>query len=327
MADRTPEGGLHVVMFTHQDAAVWADMAGIFWAAGLRVTAAWYIATETNSELKRGGYVQGSMILVLRKRGVEARAYRDELVLDIRDEVAQQIETLVGLNQRVRGRGRSENLFEDADLQMAGYAAALRVLTAYTHIDGRNMTAEALRPRTEGEDRLVDDLMDFAVGVANEYLVPEGLDARTWEGLNGSERFYLRMIDVESAGLRKLDNYQNFAKAFRVPEWSRLMARARANDARLKSATEFARGEFDGTDFGGSLVRAVLYALHEIQGEVEIEEVMSHLRDQVPEYYHRRPEVVAVAAYLSGKLDRLRPEEASAARVLAGLVRNERLGA
>ena len=49
---------------------------------------------------------------------------------------------MIGLNQSLKGRGRMENLFEDADLQMAGYAAALRILTKYTKIDGKDMTAE-----------------------------------------------------------------------------------------------------------------------------------------------------------------------------------------
>jgi len=82
--------------------------------------------------LKKGGYVQGTVLLVLRKRLVEESAYRDELVQEVKAEVVRQIDTLVGLNQTTRGHGRTENLFEDADLQMAGYAAALRVLTGYT---------------------------------------------------------------------------------------------------------------------------------------------------------------------------------------------------
>lgn len=53
MAKHMPDNGLQIVMFTHQDGGVWADMANIVWAAGLQVTAAWYIATETSSELKR----------------------------------------------------------------------------------------------------------------------------------------------------------------------------------------------------------------------------------------------------------------------------------
>ncbi len=327
LANHMPNNGMQIVMFTHQDAKVWGDMAGIFWAAGLRVTAAWYIATETTSELKKGGYVQGTVILVLRKRTEEHRAYKDELVLEVREEVKKQLETMIGLNQQVRARGRSENLFEDADLQMAGYAAALRVLTGYTAIDGIDMTREALRPRTDGERTIVDELIEFAVAIANEELVPDGLDAKVWEKLVGAERFYLRMLDLEAVGLKKLDNYQNFAKAFRVGDWQPLMATVKANNARLKSAREFKRSEFGDNEFGSSLLRAVLFALYELEAELETDEVMSHLRDNVQGYYNRRSDIVAVASYLASKLERIRDEEAGAARILRDLVKGERLGA
>ena len=36
-----------LVMFTHQNPAVWADLGMILWAAGLKATAAWTISTET----------------------------------------------------------------------------------------------------------------------------------------------------------------------------------------------------------------------------------------------------------------------------------------
>jgi adenine-specific DNA methylase len=327
LANHMPDNGLQIVMFTHQDTKVWGDMAGIFWAAGLCVTAAWYIATETNTELKKGGYVQGTNILVLRKRTEEERAYKDELVLEVREEVKRQIETMVGLNQNARARGRSENLFEDDDLQMAGYAAAVRVLTGYTAIDGIDMTREALRPRAEGERGIVTELIDFAVAIANEELVPDGLDRKVWERSVGAERFYLRMLDREAAGLKKLDAYQNFAKAFRAGNWQPLMASMKPNDSRLKSARELKRSEFGESEFGSSLLRPVLYALYELETEVEADEVMSHLRDNVPGYYARRADVVALAGYLAARLERLRPDEAAAARVLRDLVKGERLGA
>ena len=338
MAHCMPDHGLQIVMFTHQDARVWADMAAIFWAAGLRVTAAWYIATETTSELKKGGYVQGTVILVLRKRLAEASIYKDELSIEIRQEVERQIKTLTGLSQRVRSHGRSENLFNDADLQMAGYAAALRVLTGYTNIEGTDMTAEALRPRQDGEQTLVHEFISFAAQVANEELIPDGLEPSVWESLNGSERFYLRMLDMEFRGEKKLDNYQNFAKAFRVEKWQPLLASEKPNDARLKSAAEFRRSEFSGSEFGQSLLRAILYALYELQAENQderdAEDVLSHLRDnasgnqhETQNYYRRRQDILAITKYLSQKLTTLRSDEASAARVLNGLVSNEKLGA
>jgi hypothetical protein len=325
LAEHMPDNGLQIVMFTHQDAGVWADMAEIMWGAGLRVTAAWYVATETTSELKKGGYVQGTVLLVLRKRLGCDSAYKDELMQELKAEVARQIDTMTGLNQRLKGSGRIENLFEDADLQMAGYAAALRVLTGYTRIDGIDMTAEALRPRKKGEKGVVGEIIDFAVQVANEHLVPEGLTPAVWERLTGPERFYLKMLDIETVGLRKLDSYQNFAKAFRVADYGALMGAMKPNAARLKTAAEFKKAGFEGA-FGQSPLRALLYALWELQRDLDIDEVMGHLRDQVPGYWTRREDLMALARAIATKRETTAPEEAAAARVLHTRIKNERLG-
>ena len=323
MADHMPDNGLQIIMFTHQDSSVWADMTNIVWAAGLQVTAAWYIATETTSELKKGGYVQGTVLLVLRKRDGNKSAYQDELVQEIREEVQNQIETLIGLNQSLKHKNRDENMFSDADLQMAGYAAALRVLTAYAKIDGIDMTQEALRPKQKGQKTLVDDIIALSVQIANEFLVPKGLDAKIWEKLSNAERFYLKMLQLEAAGEHKLDNYQNFAKAFKLSEYDPLMHSVKPNNARLKSAQEFARSEFSGSEFGESPTRALLFALMSLQGGKESEEVMTNLRDNVSDYLRQRDALIAVCQYLARKLTSERPEEASAARVLSGLIRNE----
>lgn len=325
MSRNMPDNGLQIVMFTHQDASVWADMAAIVWGSGLQVTAAWYIATETTSELKKGGYVQGTVLLVLRKRIGGESVYRDELVQEVRTEVARQIHTMTGLNQSTKGAGRSENLFEDADLQMAGYAAALRVLTGYTRIDGQDMAAEALRPRQKGGRDMVKEIIDFAVQVANEQLVPEGVPAALWERLSGSERFYLKMLDIEAAGLKKIDNYQNFAKAFRYGDYGAVMASTKANDARLKTALDLKRAEFE-SEFGKSPLRAVLFALYELQTEVDIDEVTSHLRDLVPGYLTRREDLMALASVIAAKREGKHQEEAQAARILFTRIKNERLG-
>ena len=325
MAEHMPDNGMQIVMFTHQDAGVWADLAAIVWGAGLRVSAAWYIATETTSELKKGGYVQGTVLLVLRKRLEDESAYRDELVEEVRNEVSRQIDTMTGLNQRVKGNGRAENLFEDADLQMAGYAAALRVLTGYRHIDGRDMTSEALRPRHPGEVDLVKEIIDFAVQVANEHLVPEGMPPKLWDTCSGSERFYLKMLELEADGLKKLDNYQNFAKAFRVSDYGSLMGSVKPNSSRLKRAGEFKKVGFDG-EFGCSPLRAVLFALWELQKDIDCDEVMQHLRDMIPSYHSRREDLMAFCQYIAQRRESMVPDEAQAARILMARIKNERLG-
>jgi putative DNA methylase len=75
MARNMSEHGVQVVMFTHQDVGVWADLAEILWAAGLQVTAGWCIATETERAFAAGNYVQGTVLLVLRRRTGEERGY------------------------------------------------------------------------------------------------------------------------------------------------------------------------------------------------------------------------------------------------------------
>jgi hypothetical protein len=326
MADHMPDNGIQIVMFTHQDGKVWSDMAQIFWGAGLQVMADWYIATETTSELKKGGYVQGTHIIVLRKRVGNESGYADEITQEVKDEVARQIEEMTGLNQSLKGKGRSENLFNDADLQMAGYAAALRVLTKYVKIDGKDMTVEAMRPRAKNERTVIDDIIEYAVQVANEHLVPEGMDEHTWRRLTGTERFYLKMMDIETTGVKKVDNYQNFAKAFRVPDYGALMSSVSANSAALKSAADFGKRQMGNDEFGTSITRAVLYALWEMANGVDDDVVVGHVRDLVDNYLDRRADIVGVANYIGAKRKEMDREESQNAGVLAGLIKNERLG-
>jgi putative DNA methylase len=326
MADHMTENGLQIVMFTHQDASVWGDMAQIFWGAGLQVVAAWYVATETTSDTKKGGYVQGTVTLVLRKRHQPEGGYKDEIVQEVKAEVADQIDTMVGLNQRLKGKGRAENLFEDADLQMAGYAAALRILTRYGKIDGVDMTEEALRQRRSGDRNMVGEIIDFAVQVANEHMVPEHMAPKLWEDLSGAERFYFKMMDIETTSLRKLDNYQNFAKAFGVNDYGALMGSMEPNKARLKTAKEFRKAGFEIPEFGPSATRAALFAIFELENDVEGDDVLSHLKDMLPNYHNKRDDLAAIADYVARKREAVDETESRAARILHGLIRNERLG-
>ena len=330
MTESMPDNGIQVIMFTHQSGAIWSDMASIVWAAGLQVTAAWYVVTETDSALREGSNIKGTVLLACRKRASELKITRDELAWEIQEEVEEQVQALTGLNQEARGLYRDENVFEDADLQMAGYAAALRALTRYSHIDGREMTSEASRPRAKGETTIVDELIAFAVNTANQCLVPHDIDNSLWAKLSGAERFYLKMLDIEARGIRTLDNYQNFSKAFKVRDFYSLMRSRRANQARLKSATEFGRSEMgEGSELHGSVLRAALYAVMEILKDVDITEVLAHLTHNIPNYYvdlTQREQVEAVADFLAKQLETIRPDEASAARVLAEAVRNQRVG-
>lgn len=325
MAAHMPDNGMQCVMFTHQDTNVWSDVIGIFWASGLQVVAAWYIATETTSELKKGGYVQGTVILMLKKRGAGERAgFKQRLLPAVRQEVARQIESMLHLNDTVKAH-HGEPVFNDSDLQMAGYAAALKVLTAYTHIGGEDVTSFALRPRAKGEVTVVDEIVQQAAEAANNLLVPEGLTADTWGKLAGIERFVLRMMDMETTGARKLDNYQNFAKAFRVQDYSRLMASMAPNEARLKQVTEYASRDLtDSTEIGVTRLGRLIIALQQLLKDTEPQVIVDQLRAEMADFLDARPLLVDMLSFIERKVSE--PTTRGAAEVLGARLKNLRFG-
>lgn len=323
MADHMPDNGMQCVMFTHQDTGVWSDMIGIFWAAGLQVVSAWYIATETSTELKKGGYVQGTVILMLRKRPAgENAGFKQRLLPAVRAEVKRQIETMMHLNDEVKDK-LGEPVFNDSDLQMAGYAAALKVLTSYTHIGGEDVTSFALRPRTKGEVTVVDEIVQQAAEAANSLLVPEGLSADTWQKINGIQRFYLRMMDIELTGASKLDNYQNFAKAFRVEDYSRVMGNMTANKAQLKQISEFASRDLtENTEIGSSWLGHLIVGIQQLLNEIEPQAVISQLQADLPDFMEIRPVLIDMLTFIEKKA----PEETTrdVAEILAARLKNMR---
>jgi putative DNA methylase len=333
MRDKMPDNGMQVLMFTHKSGSIWADMANIIWASGLQVTAAWYVVTETDSALRQGANVTGTVLLVLRKQCQHKETFRDDLAWEIQEAVQKQVTSLTGLDHSIRQQG-SEGLYKDADIQMAGYAAAMRVLTAYSRIDGKDMVLEAQAPKQKGKKTFVEELLDFAVQTAVQFLVPVGFEKNEWQKLCAVERFYLKMAELEHQGNKTLDNYQNFAKAFQVHHFEQLMSdSSRANSARLKLSMEFKGSLMAGdAEIAYTPLRALLYAIYETTKEIEIEDVLLHLMQNCPNYLAHKPLLANMADYLAQKRAGLKSTktyktdaEASAARILAQGIRNQRL--
>jgi adenine-specific DNA methylase len=69
LAEKMPDDGMQVLMFTHKSTDVWEDLALIMWAAGLQVKQVWSVATETpGAGIRTGNFVQATYNMVLRKR-------------------------------------------------------------------------------------------------------------------------------------------------------------------------------------------------------------------------------------------------------------------
>jgi putative DNA methylase len=319
LANQMPDHGSQVVMFTHQDAGVWADLALILWASGLRVTAAWCIATETDSALKEGNYVQGTVLLILRKQTSEDTAFLDELYPQVEIEVKAQLDSMLALEDN------DDPNFSDTDYQLAAYAAALRVLTQYKNIEDIDIAYELSKPRKKGETSEIEKLIANAVKIACDYLVPQGFDSFIWKSLTPEERFYLKGLDIETHGEYRAGAYQELARGFGIKEYKSLLDSSKANETRLKTASEFVAKQLGDIGFGASLVRNALFAIREIVRTGEVQTGKTWLRTEIKDYWNQRKNIIEILQFLSAMGLRIThwQIDADAARLLAGAVEND----
>ena len=314
---RMPPRGLQVVMFTHQDASIWADLTLILWAAGLRVTAAWTIGTETPFGTKEGNYVQGTVLMVLCKQVSEEQVFLDEVVPEVEAEVEHQLDSMLQLDDR------EDPNFSDADYQLAAYAAALRVLTKYRAIEDIDIRRQLARERTAGEENPIEAIIADAVRTASNFLVPSGLPDHLWRRLNPEEKLYLKGLEVEGHGDYRSGVYQEFARGFGVRDYRFMLRTGKANETRLKTASEFQRGDLGGSPFSASLVRHALYAIWRATETGEVTESLNWLRTELPNYWPQREALIDILRYLARTEITHWHQDAAAARVVAGAVEND----
>lgn len=346
LARHMPDNGMQMVMFTHQDPGVWADLGMILWAAGLKATAAWTISTETEAVgIKKGNYVQGTVCLVLRKRVVDEPGFLDEVYPLVEDEVKRQIASMQALDED------GEPNFNDSDYQLAAYAAALKVLTQYSTIDGRDVEHEVFAMRARNEKSDFQIVIERALGIACDYLVPRGLD-RSWRDLSLVERYYLRALDIESRGERRKGMYEELARGFGVTDIRPLLKSDKANGARMHTASGFAAtllAQADGAvadsqalptrrgrassaavhPFATSPLRHLLFAIRETAAnDNNPEPGRQYLRDTFGQgYWNQRERFIGLLEWLAQLGNAAGMEEwqadSEAARILLGRLRND----
>jgi putative DNA methylase len=71
-------------------------------------------------------------------------------------------------------------------------------VTSYSTIDRQPLDRDLYRKLEKGERTMIRDLVDYAAEVANNLLVPEYFPRDMWRDLSPSERFYVRMLDMEA---------------------------------------------------------------------------------------------------------------------------------
>jgi putative DNA methylase len=345
LAIHMPANGMQVVMFTHQNPSVWADLGMILWAAGLKATSAWTISTETSiGGMKKGNYVSGTVCLCLRKRTELEPGFLFDIYPMVEDEVCSQISSMQALDE-----GGEPN-FNDSDYQLAAYAAALKVLTQYSSLDGKNVADEVFAVRSKNEKSDFEQVIERAITIACDALIPKGLND-SWRELSLIERYYLRAVDIETRGERRKGMYEELARGFGVADIKPLLKSDKANgtcvytpsgfgtsllapiDGAVESAAALPRrGRASASGphpFAASPLRHLLFAVCETAAaDNDPNQGRQYLRDTFGQtYWGRRESMVRLLDWLAalGNSEDTADwaKDSEAARILAGRLRND----
>jgi putative DNA methylase len=295
LASHMPDNGMQIVMFTHQDVKVWAELTMILWSAGLRVVSAWNIATETESGgLKNGNYVKGTVLLVLKKQLSNETAFQDDLYPEIKEEVKRQIDSM-----RTIDKGDETN-FTDADYLLASYASSLKVLTTYKQIEGIDIQYELSKSRNSKDVSPIEEIINKSIKIAYDYLIPAGFDNYQWKLLTSEERFYIKGLEVEKNKGYQLGSYQELARGYGVNVYKDLLENTKANNVRFKTPMEFKNTNLQNSNFGITLTRNVIMAIYQsvkaedtIEGKNWLKTVLDSM------YWKQRSSIIEILNYFS----------------------------
>ena len=314
-----PDNGAQVVMFTHQDSGVWADLAMILWAAGLQVSAAWTIQTETSSALKTGNHVQGTVIMILRKQTSDDVAFLSDIQVDVEFEVKEQLKYMTEIEDK------DDPNFEDTDYQLAAYAAALRELTKYRKIEDVDIHYELTKERVAGEQNEIEKIIESAVKVAMDYLVPTGVDNQLWRQLMPEERFYVKGLEVQSHGEFRSGVYQEMARGYGLKDYRQFLQSGKANQTHLKTAIGFGNKDLGTEGFGKSLMRQIFFAIRQTHKEDNPRIGRQWLYESSPNYWNDRQKIIKLLDYIERYCYSIPKweDDVAAARILKGYLEND----
>lgn len=325
LTDRMPDDGMQVVMFTHSNPAVWAQLALIMWKSGLRVTAAWNIATETDaSGLKDGNYVKGTVLLVLRKQTGDDMAFLDEINSDIRAEVRKQISSMLELENK------EEPNFSDPDFVLAAYAASLKVLTSFKTIEDLDLDYELNLAINNPAQSSIVKIIEAAKKIAYDCVIPLEFESYLWKDLSNAEKFYIKGLESEKHGNYQISTYQEFARGFNIGGYGQMMASEKANTARLKTPVEMAgRTINEVPDFENSLLRTVFMGIYTgIKEDENPSRALGYIKNELPNYWDKRDMIKQLLSFIKDTkdIDNMTPhweQSATMADLLHLLVTND----
>lgn len=316
LAEKMPNDGMQVLMFTHKSTDVWEDLALIMWAAGLQVKQVWSVATETpGAGIRTGNYVQATYNMVLRKRTGNKMGFVDFITPQVNKRV-QEVITRMRQSQIKGGHARCG--YTDTDYLLAAQAAAAEVVTGYATIDGIDLEAELRTPNKQRGRSALRTLMENAKRTATDFLVPPAMERaikkhgagdiyQFWREFAPEEKFLLKGLELELQGMFKIGAFQDLGRAYGLTDYESQLGPVRANDTRTSLPMELARP--DGVRFADispaerglwkfSPTRHIYHALKLLKEGADMDRAVKHLVDSTDFWNLRNSRLAVILAYL-----------------------------
>jgi adenine-specific DNA methylase len=321
LAEKMPDDGLQVLMFTHKDTDVWEDLALIMWSAGLQVKQVWSIATETpGAGIRVGNYVQATYNMVLRKRPKSApMGFAEMIIPQINSRVK---EVITHMRESQVQAGNLSCGYTDTDYLLAAQAVAAEVVTGFSSIDGIDLDEELRtlnKERRKSGASVLREMMNQAKRTAVDFLVPLGLEEHLkrspdgtsayqfWRSLAPEEKFLLKALELEAGGVEKIGAFQDLGRAYGIADYESLLGPVKANEARTKLPAEFPRPDLTRWDdlpanerdqFAHCVTRHIYHALQLLGDSAEAERAVKHLVDSTNFWQDRQGKHLVILGYL-----------------------------
>lgn len=321
LAEKMPDDGLQVLMFTHKDTDVWEDLALIMWAAGLQVKQVWSVSTETpGAGMRTGNYVQATYNMVLRKRPKTAPMGFAEMVIP--QIISRVKEVITHMRESQVQAGNLSCGYTDTDYLLAAQAVAAEVVTGFSSIDGIDLDDELRTLNKERRQRgasVLRDMMNQAKRTAVDFLVPLGLEEHLkrspdgtsayqfWRALAPEEKFLLKALELEAGGVEKIGAFQDLGRAYGIADYEALLGPVKANEARTKLPAEFPRPDLTRWDdlpaterdqFDHCITRHIYHALQLLGDGAESDRAVKHLVDSTNFWQDRQGKHLVILGYL-----------------------------
>jgi hypothetical protein len=304
---------------------------------------------ETYAKAKQGTVKKGRLVCPETGDDFAISEIRGDRIFKVESQKSEVKSTGVSRNARTRDYGlrlwENEDLVPRPDDVFQERLYCVRWVETYTDEQEREKTKRHYCSVTEADlerERKVLSLLQQrfeewqekgfipsrkAVEIACNHLVPEEFSEFHWKSLTADERLYLKGVELEKHGELRNGAYQELAKGFGVRDYNFLYAKTKPNEARFKTASEFKRTNLKGDGFDLTLVRHLLFAIHETVSKETVQEGLNYLKVEVADYWSVRKRALEILRYLS-RLEHIPhlphwKKDAEAARVLAGAVEND----